>query len=332
MAEASLVACEGAPRDLGLDQGVALRSEVRRGLRRLVGGRLRRRSGCHDWRGVGRDLERFYPHLFERTVGLERGARVSRRALTVALARELGDAEDGVLRLSGGSALGAVPARTGRGALIARSFDFPRTPELPLVLRRSRPEGGYLSLDVTLPFLAPSLAGVNEHGLAATVTTIPSGAAHRRECAAPALALVQECLQRCDRVEKAVEWCRARPAGGRASLLLADAYGALVSVVVEGEQRRVSEPSEGVALGRGRRVTLVELDKLCRQPGAIDPERLRAILSAHGDDGRADEDTPCRHGELRLTQGVACLDPAERRIELVRGVPCRAGAAFVAVL
>ena len=65
------IVCRGAPRDLGLDQGVAGREGVRREVRR---------AGAADGeqtRRIARDVRRFFPHTAERAEGLALGAQVS---------------------------------------------------------------------------------------------------------------------------------------------------------------------------------------------------------------------------------------------------------------
>lgn len=329
------IRCEGAPRDLGLDQGRASGAQLR-ALRRLLdggrGGRLPARISAsarehHRWaERVERDMSRHFPHLAERVAGLARGAGVSRRTLVGGLVWEIGVLDAGVFRCGGGVSLGAVPQRTGAGPLLAKTIDLPRRLAADLCVRESAPEGGHRSVELTLPWLPGGLAGVNEHGLAAAVSTIPGRDVHASECAAPAVLLVQECLQRCDAVASAVEWCERRPAGGIASILLADRGGALACVEVAGRERRVREPSEGLVLGAMRATVRTAVDKDCRAPGRLHPERLLEVLSSHGSDARGSDDSPCRHGEARATAAALWIDPAQRRLGLRRGLPCTARA------
>ncbi len=180
---------------------------------------------------LGRDLRRYFPHQAERTIGLARGARVAESALWELLA--------------------ALDGKPGGGLLLAAG-DRPRVARsLPLhvgelLVRRSSPTGGLASLEVTLPGLAPGLAGVNEHGLVATATWCagpgrdlsPSNSA---ACRAPGWLLVQECLQRFRAVEAALEWCQRRPAGNDTTVVLADATGAWAAVRVQPDTRHLME-------------------------------------------------------------------------------------------
>jgi hypothetical protein len=233
MTQLGFAECEGAPRDLGLDQGRALRDEIRADLRALgpVGAFAR-------WLGRGelgrdarlaRDLARHFPHLDERLTGLADGVGESRDALAALTAVELGRGLGAVARHdAGGRALElrwlASPAPTG------------------LVVRRTRPDGGYANLTVTRPGVVFGVAGVNEHGLAGAVQIERRPSAGDR-CGAPGALLLEQCIERLDGVEKALEWCERRPGGGLATLVFADASGASGAIAIDGEKRsRVVAP------------------------------------------------------------------------------------------
>jgi hypothetical protein len=239
--------CEGAPRDLGLDQGSACRDAIRRATRSLgpIPGGVE----------LGRDLTRHFPHLAERTAGLASGAGVSTASLLALLARTLGEAypfEDAGL---------AMPAGGGLAVRLRASLD-----PADLVLRWARPDGGYPSLTISHPALAASLAGVNERGLAAAAIAV-SAPASGEACRAPGMLLLEGCLERLDTVEKALEWCERRPGGGRARLLFADAAGARGAIELDGEKRSRVEPhgasspsrAPGVWIDAARRSLSIEL-------------------------------------------------------------------------
>ncbi len=231
----------GAPRDQGLDQGLALRGAVRdRAVRAGVSTRRRRAlslapfaSGSILGSGPGREMIRHYTHLAERAEGLALGAELRLETLVELLFRE-----PGVLRVDALSvALGAPGADRPR---LARVLPPGSTSER-WVLRRSRPEVGFASVEVTLPWLATAVAGVNSEGLA--VMLAPGGAP-----AFPAL-LVQEALQRFGDIPSALDWCDKRPGSGSGSLLLGDASGAVAAVHFEAEERRLERTEPGVRSG-----------------------------------------------------------------------------------
>ena len=241
------VACRGAPRDLGLGQGRACGEQIRRVVAREAGGAFARFAAAirppAAARACERDTYRFFPHMAERSAGLARGARVSPLALA-ALSAQSERAPADALRI----------VKTARGPCIARAVPS----EALALLRESAPDTDYRSLElVEMTRIAPWL-GVNEHGLAVGAVLL---GAPGDECAAPAALLAQDCLQRFDRVEKALEWLERRPAGGRALFALADAAGTVAAFEVEGPSRkRVDAPDEALTPSTAARNCIVVAD------------------------------------------------------------------------
>lgn len=242
------IVCEGAPRDLGLDQGRAIGEGVDAELVRI----LRERPVDRGTAELGKDVARHFPHLAERMAGLAQGARVERNALVVALARA--SREPGFL-FRPARALGTdaqPPGTTILSGLFKLSEDRCSVP----IVRSSAPQGGFRSLELTLPWLSACLGGVNAEGLA--VLLGPPGPAVQTgrgvdaeaSCSAPALLFAQQCLERFDRVETAVEWCLSRPSDGSVSLFFADAQGARGALDLEAAHRHVVAPDASGALWR----------------------------------------------------------------------------------
>lgn len=220
--------CAGAPRDQGLDQGRALRAEIREAL------------GADSWRGrlgalrrdpasarLRRDLRRYFPHQAEWLEGMAQGSGVSVRALVQALARSAGAAARPVPVL--GVCAGGI-------ARLARPLDA------GAVLRRVAPEGRFASLDLGEATASSPWLGVNEAGLAVAVR---GGASQLGRFAPPASLFARDCLERFARVEAALEWCLKRPAAPGAALLFADARGDLAGVETAGARASVLRPRDG---------------------------------------------------------------------------------------
>jgi len=272
------VLCSGAPRDLGLDQGLRFREVIRAEVWRLRGKwtwRLRAPLAGRDPEAarLARDTARFFPHLAERAQGIARGARVSTAELATLLACECSRESE--------TLVGARAETAGSGASIALLTGR----EAPLFVRRSEPESGYRSLEIGIPWRASALAGVNERGLAVAGSPLAFSSAPLPTCAAPAVLLVQDCLQRFDRVEKALEWCECRPAGGSASILMADARGTLARVDLAGGRRRIHRELDGILLCGGEPNRLASVEKACRASQQLDAAGLLRALAALG--GRA---------------------------------------------
>lgn len=226
------IECEGAPRDLGLDQGRACAEVLRlRFGKRPWWDRLWLQAGPagRECSRLRRDLQRHFPHQWESLAGMAVGARVPTGWLVRELARELGAAAARPV---------AVALDRGR-VLLARELGD------AWVARRSRPEGLFGSIEITRPCLSAALAGVNERGLA--VAAVGTRGATQR-CAAPAALLAQDCLERFEATPAALEWCLGRPGGGRATIWLADARGELAGVEFTDAERRVLRPSDADAV------------------------------------------------------------------------------------
>jgi len=250
-----VIRCAGAPRDLGLDQGVALRSQVRRAARAHLARRtLEWARGQH--KSLRRDLLRHFPHQAERMTGLARGAGVGSARLAALLAQTPPGASALARAGAGetGESADAERAEAGGGARLDCNLPLHFGQVDDFVLRHSAPDNDRTSVEIAFAWQAPALVGVNADGLA--VCALPgvadaagdSGAvdvAREGGCAAPALLLAQDCLRLFDQTPNALEWIRSRPAGGCCTLLLADASGRIAGAMVMGERRAELQAQNG---------------------------------------------------------------------------------------
>lgn len=269
MSQPETVHCTGAPRDLGLDQGRAFAGQIQRAAGRLrADGRVARwfferaRSGRPA--AVRRDTLRYFPHLGERAMGLARGSGVGEIALAGLLGRSFDGDAGGILALDAET--------TGGAPLIVRTL---AERERGAIVRNSAPDSDHASVDLVLPWRVAALGGVNGHGLA--VASVPHSADFRLGHAAPAILMTQDCLQRFDLVEKAVDWIQGRPAGGAASFVLADATGALLAVDVTPDERTVREPESG-RLVAGGSATRERLSAVIEPEERVDSASLARLL------------------------------------------------------
>jgi hypothetical protein len=273
-----VVHCTGAPRDLGFDQGLAGQEPIQAEAARVRPNAWLPRiafelapSGRAD--RVRRDVARYFPHMSERAGGLAQAARVGTASVAALLARSF--------ETHGGACVAAEPERTRGGALLGRAVTLQGgDPGAALWVRHSAPEGAYRSVEVVLAWGVPALLGVNEHGLAVTAAMEPSPAESLSRCAAPAQLLAQDCLQRFDALDKAVEWIERRPAGGRCSLLLADGSGRTVLMTVDGETRRLGAGEAGLCCAGAPAAERLALEKVCASEPRLDPGSLVGALEA----------------------------------------------------
>lgn len=243
------IECAGHPRDMGLAQGAAGRTVIQAEVARA--GLPLRRSRLPSLRaltiggvrgvGAGREMLRHFAHQSERLEGIARAAGVPIDSiLELHLRVRAGGAQGGLLarratlraRMTDGS------KSDGKRLLLERSLPRPIDGEASWMLRESRPEVGFRSIEVGLPWLVSSVAGVNEGGLAVVAGPLLWGTPGRAGYPT-SLLLVQECLQRFEDLDGAIDWCCKRPVEGEQSLVLADASGNVATVVVSGRARRV---------------------------------------------------------------------------------------------
>ena len=161
------------------------------------------------------------------------------------------------------------------------------------------------------PWLVPAFAGVNGAGLAvAAIASAPAPGSCVAN-AAPALLLAQDCLQRWDTVQKAIEWCERRPCGGTASLLLADAAGDAVEIQIRGAERALRRASDGVLACAADAARASDLAKaLAGERGALTAAALaEAALPPAALAAAVGRGAPC-----------AILDPAARTLAIGGGV------------
>ncbi len=265
----SLIECVGDPRAMGSCQGLACRDEIQERIRRagLRAGRSRLpslralTSGSVLGGGVGREMIRHYTHLAERTAGMARHADVPLAALMglfCAATRDSvpQDLDEGKEVLAPAVVVGALRGGAGNGrGVLARSLENAEPAGSSWLIRKSRPEVGFASAELTLPWLATSVAGVNSAGVAVAIApripADPSGGPRMilnpRHSPHPVL-LVQECLQRFEDVAGCLDWCRKRPSHGTASLVFSDALGGLVAVEFDGSDCRVVETRDDIVI------------------------------------------------------------------------------------
>ena len=249
---------------MGLCQGLVHKTEIRERILKN-GGKLGRSrvpslralvAGNRLGEGTGREVIRHYTHLAERMAGIARSADVVLPALMDLFCQNTGGASPGDELVAEAMVLG-VESRAGvsDGPLLMRTLSGDSLESSPWFLRKSVPEVGFKSIEVTLPWLATAVAGVNDAGIAVAMSPrtdsygsgVNAGAVNARS-APHGVLLVQECLQRFDSLEGCVDWCHKRPRSGNMSLVIGNASGSLVQIEVEGDECRVVEPQEGILL------------------------------------------------------------------------------------
>ncbi len=236
------IACTGLARQMGTQQGEALRDLAHRSIREVmlendrvcqIKPRLLPRRlflAAARWlahRTVPRDVEIDYPRQYERFLGIAEGAGLDIDHLWMALLMEQ-RAQAG-LRMDACTSFALTADRTTFGEpVIARVFDLPPETGPFNVLRRDRPADRLASMQLTFPQLAGSHTGVNERGLAIAYNL--GYPCDQSGCSAGITLIVQEILERCGTVGEAIELVPQLRRSGGALLTLADADGDIAAV------------------------------------------------------------------------------------------------------
>lgn len=246
----TVIECAGDPRDMGLAQGRSAREAIRAACE--AAGLSTRRSrvptlapltvGALRGTGAGREFFRHFAHQAERLEGVARSAGVPIDSiLGLHLQARAGGHKGGLIaRRAGLRAYSEVDVDSDKRILLERSLPRALPDEADWLLRESRPAVGFRSVEVGLPWLVPGVAGINEAGLAVMASPILGGPEGIKG-ASPSLLLVQECLQRFGDLGGALDWCEKRPVEGEQSFVLADASGAVATVLSTGRERRIQE-------------------------------------------------------------------------------------------
>lgn len=278
------IECAGHPRDLGWNQGIATREAIRSEIARAGLSCSRSRiptlrglaSGPLRGRGAGREFYRHFAHQAERLEGLAAAAGVPSDSILDLHLRGSAGTEDGPLASRGAAIRGhRVEEDDGEArVLLERTLPPAVAGEAGWMLRESRPEVGFASIEIGLPWLVSSVAGLNSEGLA-MIAGSPLGPGSGRTGAAPPLLLVQECLQRFSDVEGALGWCGKRPVEGEQLFVLADASGALVTVAFDGRECRIQrDEAEVYSEAGGAAVQYGEVAAVWGAAGKMDRVRL----------------------------------------------------------
>ncbi|MBW2494109.1 MAG: hypothetical protein JRE43_05100 [Deltaproteobacteria bacterium] len=255
-----LIECEGAPRDLGLDQGTQCRAALQAAYRsrsRWQRLRLRVLAESNACRHARQEIRRFYPQQAEAMEALARASRVPLAWLIAHLAGNRGPASPADALM-----LAAASEIADRGGLLARALPT------DAIVRRSRPESGFRSIELTQPWRIAPLAGVNEAGLAVACVTSAGVVAAARH-AAPAALLAHDCLRRFDSLDGAIDWLLVRPGGGRSMLVLADLSGEIAGVRIDGDERAVFRPADGLIVHTGGHARQPEIEKGLREASPL---------------------------------------------------------------
>jgi len=309
-----------------------------------------RRSVNEMWEDIAANCAR----QTTRMEGIAKGANIDAHMLFMSLASELIMAQVNY-RLGACTAVCVSGQRSAMGEpMVIKNFDYPEIFQPYYVTRCCNSDETYSTLDVTVAPMAGCHDGINEHGLCISYnygygTDMPKSNV-------PITLLVQEALENCSTTEQAVEWLREGKRSGGAILLVADASGDVATVELSSNFSGVRGPGNDLLINtnhykcremtsydiprnayytkdnvralRGIRVhesselRYVRAEQLLLDMERVTMKDLLGVFCDHGESGRGDDNTICRHGPYFSTTCSIIMLPRSRRLLVAYGHPC----------
>ncbi|MEW6555651.1 MAG: C45 family peptidase [Actinomycetota bacterium] len=313
--------------------------------------------GMTTRRAVGEmwgDISEHCPNQRTRMEGIAKGADIDGSLLYLALAGELILARTNY-RLGACTAAAVEEGRSALGEpMVIKNFDYPPFFQPHYITRLSQPADTASTLDVTVAPLAGCHDGINEHGLCISYnygygTDMPN-------VNVPISLLVQEALEKCASTREAIEFLGAGKRSGGAILLVADASGDISTIEMSSNFSGVRQPQEGIIINtnhykcremvsydiprnayytsknakalRGVRVhesselRYGRAEQLFAELETVGMRDLLRVFCDHGESGRGDDNTICRHGPYFSTTCSIIMLPRSRRLLVTYGHPC----------
>ncbi len=300
------------------------------------------------------DVSELCPRQKMRMEGIAKGADIDESLLFLALAGELTLAQIDY-RLGACTAAAVSAERSALGEpMVIKNFDYPEFFQPYYVTRFCQSAETASTLDVTVAPLAGCHDGINEHGLCVSYnygygTDLPN-------VNVPVSLLVQRTLENCSDTREAVDFLKSGERSGGAIILLADAHDDLATVELSSNFSGVRGSREGLLINtnhykcremvsydiprnayytsrnvrsmRGIRVhesselRYSRAEQLLDNLETITMKDLLAVFCDHGESGRGDDNTICRHGPYFSTTASIIMLPYSRRLLVTYGHPC----------
>jgi hypothetical protein len=300
------------------------------------------------------DVSDHCPRQKTRMEGIAKGSGIDESMLFLALAGELILARSNY-RLGACTAAAVGGERSALGEpMVIKNFDYPAYFQPYYVTRFCQPAETSATLDVTVAPLAGCHDGINEHGLCISYnygygTDMPN-------VNVPITLLVQEALETCASIREAIDFLGAGKRSGGAILLLADASGDMATLEMSSNFSGVRDPQDGILINtnhykcremvsydiprnayytsknvralRGVRVhesselRYSRAEQLLSTMELIGMRDLLGVFCDHGESGRGDDNTICRHGPYFSTTCSIIMLPRSKRLLVTYGNPC----------
>ncbi len=308
-------------------------------------------------RAVSEMLEDVTEHCGPQKVrmeGIAKGAGVDESLLFLTLASELAMPHANY-RLGACTAAAIAAERSALDEImVIKNYDWPEFFQPYYVTRCCQSTETNSTLDVTMAAMAGCHDGINEHGLC--ISYNHAYGTDMAKANIPISLLVQQALETCSTTSEAADFlCAAKRSGG-ANLLVADASGEAVTVELSSNFSGVRGPGKGLLINTNhykcREMTSYDIprnayytnknvkalrgvrvqesselrygraEQLLSDIETITMKDLLNIFSDHGESGRGDDNTICRHGAYFTTTCSIIMLPKSKRLLVTYGHPC----------
>ena len=298
-------------------------------------------------------LQRYLPEILERMEGIAEGSGCP-----------LGE----ILYQQSVEILGAYPLHTGGCAsmivssqffednepVIAKNFDYMPFLRKLQIVRKSYPDRGYASIEVTAMPLTGSHAGLNECGLLIIYHYAYSIDKHQHGL--PLTLFVQHLLQNCSTVEEAYEEIGRVPWMPSGIFLLGDAHNRFAKAelshshlvkreitdtwsvttnhLMEPEMKKYALPPQarfprflpspwkGTRIRESSEMRFDDLNSFLQKRQKISLHDIQEILRDHGSSGIGSNNTVCRHSKISSTISSSIFFPSSLRMLFCNKPPC----------
>lgn len=312
--------------------------------------------GFKRYPGLRFKLKKKLPHQFERLRGIAKSSSISMPCLVSLNSIEVTATQ--LKYIHGCTSIGFHPQRLKdiKNPILAYNHDFPNFFKQFVVLRRSKPNKAYHSLQLTYPSLAGAFAGVNEKGMIATLNQ--ALAIDKKRYGIPPTLFVQEILDQCHQVSQAIKLLGSVESACGSTITLVDRKGDMAAVELSKTRMAVRRPQDGIIYSINqyltKRMAEVEipqntyfdpkkfspifhgiaihannqsrkkrLPQLLKQKRRFQISDIKSILKDHNRQKKPSNTTICRHHSIASTIASAMIYSSKGAMEVVTGNPCQ---------
>jgi len=258
MSNLRLHSFSGSHREIGFQQGQAVRETIQQALEQIPEFELiklmkpkllptslfltlaKRRAA----KLLRKDIYEFYPRQALRLEGIAEGAKIDMKTAFFLQSMELLIGKPS-FHIPACTSLWFSPQRTStKEHILAKNFDYLNLLAPGNLTCKTEATEGYRTLGCTMAPLPGMLDGMNEQGL--TVTYNLAFSTDQPTCYAPISMALQEMLETCKNTDEAVKFITQAKQGGHDALLtIADAEGTARTVEITSIHSATREPTDG---------------------------------------------------------------------------------------